>query len=190
LHSYTDAALVRALADDIEAMRRAACRELRGRGEKRGWQAYGLLTRDPQLAALFLTPQDPFDAVGVVAGPATFERLRARWPSAVLRADEDGRRELRIDFRNQRLDVFVLSPSLWPADDQCPEGREGLGEVEFRVADVDAFFRRLEQVEGDLKSRLTPLPAAPAAPGRFLLAHVSQARGARTVLVQLLPFAA
>ena len=44
----------------------AAFRELGSRGEKRGWEAYGLLTQDPELAGLFLSPKDPFDAVGVV----------------------------------------------------------------------------------------------------------------------------
>jgi hypothetical protein len=196
LARYTDARLVDTLAGPDEALRWAALEQLVERGEKQGWEVYALLTQDRGLADLFLSPKDPFEAVGVAVSPDTYERVRAAWPGARELADAEGRRELVIDFRNQRLDVIKLPP--FPeAVGAAPPGREGLAEVEIRVKDVGAFVERLAEVPPDLKGRMHLLPStgdpaavesrSAAAEGRFLLVHTRSARGARTVLVQLLP---
>ncbi|MBL0058637.1 MAG: hypothetical protein IPP35_05930 [Elusimicrobia bacterium] len=187
LKTFTDRELTFSLADPNADLRLAAFRELGARGEKWGWEAYGLLTRDPVLASLFRSPKDPFDAVGVLVGAAAFDRLRAAWPEAAERSLGESRRELTIDFRNVRLDVMTLGPADSGLEEGEREGREGLGEVEFHVTDVPAFAAQVDALEGDLKARVTLLPGDPKASSRFLLAHVKGPRGARTVLVQLVP---
>ena len=197
LRRLSDRNLVLLLADTNDDLRRSAFQELGARGEKRGWEAYGLLTRDAELARLFLSPKDPFDAVGVVVGDDTYGRIRAAWPDASEQAREDGGKELTIDFRNLRLDVMTLGPAAWPVEGETPSAREGLGEVEFRVTDVAAFAARVENVGGDLRGRLVlltpvnldpnsaPPPLSPAK-SCFLLAQAPAPRGVRTILVQLI----
>lgn len=189
--------LVLSLSQTDADLRHAAFQELGARGEKRGWEAYSLLTRDPELARLFLSPKDPFDAVGVVVGAETYARVQSAWPDAPEQILEDGAKEITIDFRNLRLDVMTLGPVPWPLEGETPEAREGLGEVEFRISDVAAFAARVENLDGDLRGRLTLLSTADPKPkespmplppikSRFLLAQIPASRGVRTVLVQLI----
>jgi hypothetical protein len=187
LQRFTDRELASSLANPNADLRQAAFRELGARGEKWGWEAYGLLTQVPELARLFLSPKDPFDAVGVLVGAATFDRVRAAWPEATARSLGEGRRELTIDFRNLRLDVMTLGPADSGLEEGDPAGQEGLGEVEFHVTDVPTFAAQVEALEGDLKARVTLLPGDPKSSSCFLLTHVKGPRGARTVLVQLVP---
>jgi hypothetical protein len=188
LRRLTERDLVLRLAEDNTDLRWAAFQELCARGEKRGWEAYGLMTQEMELAQLFVSPKDPFDAVGALVGPTTYDRIRAVWPQAVEQNIENGGRELTIDFRNRRLDVVCLGETPWPVQGETPEGQEGLGEVEFRVTDVSAFAARVSQLKGHLRGRLIllPGPVRPSVPTRFLLAHVPGPRGTRTVLVQLI----
>ncbi|MBK8575741.1 MAG: hypothetical protein IPN90_08705 [Elusimicrobia bacterium] len=197
LRRLSEQELVLILAHTDEDFRRAAFQELGARGEKRGWEAYGLLTRDPELARLFVSPKDPFDAVGVMVTAETYGRVRAAWPDVPEQNREDGGKELTIDFRNLRLDVMTLGPATWPLEGETPKAREGLGEVEFRVSDVAIFAARVENLEDDLRGRLTllastdpepqtPPTPSPTAKSRFLLAQVPTPRGVRTVLVQLI----
>lgn len=197
LRRLSERNLVLLLADANKDLRWSAFQELGARGEKRGWEAYGLLTRDAELARLFLSPKDPFDAVGAVVGPETFDRIRAAWPEVAEQVLANGGKELTIDFRNLRLDVMTLGPALWPLEGETPTAREGLGEVEFRVSDVEAFSARVENLGAPLRGRLILLPtsldekvqslALPgSAPSRFLLTQVPAPRGVRTVLVQLI----
>lgn len=190
--------LVLLLTQTDDDMRWAAFQELGARGEKRGWEAYGLLTQDPELARLFLSPKDPFDAVGVVVGTETYDRIRSVWPNVAEQVFANGGKELTIDFRNLRLDVMTLGPALWPLEGETPTAREGLGEVEFRVSDIALFAARIESLAGDLRGRVLLLSAsdteAPPSPptavspvkSRFLIAQVPAPRGVRTVLVQLI----
>jgi hypothetical protein len=182
--------LVLMMAHADRDLRWAAFQELGDRGEKRGWKAYGLLTQDPELARFFLSPKDPFDAVGVVVSPSTYERIRMAWPEAPEQALSGGGKELTIDFRNLRLDVMTMGSASWPLEGDTPEAREGLGEVEFRVADVAAFMSRVENLEGDLRGRLILLPSdngeSPSSPTAcFLLAQIPSSRSVRSVLVQI-----
>lgn len=193
LRRLAEKELVLMLAQPESDLRSAAFQELGARGEKRGWAAYGLLTRDPELARLFLSPKDPFDAVGVVVGTDTYDRIRAAWPEVTEQVLAKGGKELTIDFRNLRLDVMTLGPSLWSLEGDTPDAREGLGEVEFRVSDVAAFAARLELLDPSLRGRMILLPSSsdeipPPSSGatRFLVTHVPAVRGVRTVLVQLI----
>lgn len=197
LRRLSERELVLLLTQTDEDLRRAAFQELGARGEKRGWEAYGLLTQDPELARLFLSPKDPFDAVGVVVGAETYDRIRSAWPNVTEQILANGGKELTIDFRNLRLDVMTLGPALWPLEGETPEGREGLGEVEFRVSDVEAFASRIENLGALFCGRLILLPSSleekvqslalpGSAPSRFLIAQVPATRGVRTVLVQLI----
>jgi len=198
LRRLTERELVLVLTQTDADLRWAAFQELGARGEKRGWEAYGLLTLDPELTRLFVSPKDPFDAVGVVVGPETYERVRSVWPDSKEQILPNGGKELTIDFRNLRLDVMTLGPALWPLEGETPDAREGLGEVEFRVSDVAAFAARIESLGRDLRGRLILLsggdsetPSAPSlatdpAQSRFLITHVPASRGVRTVLVQLI----
>lgn len=197
LRRLSDRELVLLLTQTDVDLRWAAFQELGARGEKRGWEAYGLLTQDPELARLFLSPKDPFDAVGVVVGAEIYERIRSVWPDVAEQVLANGGKELTIDFRNLRLDVMTLGPALWPLEGETPTAREGLGEVEFRVSDVEAFASRVETLGAPLRGRLILLPtsleekvhslALPgSAPSRFLITHVPAPRGVRTVLVQLI----
>ncbi|MBK8870150.1 MAG: hypothetical protein KBG07_05750 [Elusimicrobia bacterium] len=187
LRRLTERDLVSRLADDNNDLRWASFQELCSRAEKRGWEAYGLMTQDTELARLFVSPKDPFDAVGALVGLSTYDRIRTAWPDAVERKIENGGRELTIDFRHRRLDVVCLGETPWPVQGETPEGQEGLGEVEFCVTDVSAFSARVGQLKGDLRGRLILLPGSEGAAlhTRFLLAHVPGPRGTRTVLVQL-----
>jgi hypothetical protein len=191
LRRLSERDLVSLLSHSEAELRRAAFQELGARGEKRGWEAYGLLTRDPELARLFLSLKDPFDAVGVVVTAESYGRIRSTWPEATEQNREDGGKELTIDFRNLRLDVMTLGPSTWPLEGETPEAREGLGEVEFHVSDVALFAARVENVEENLRGRLTLLSCpdpvlSPPVKSRFLLAQVPRSQGVRTVLVQLI----
>jgi hypothetical protein len=193
LRRLAEKELVLMLAQPQSDLRCAAFQELGARGEKRGWAAYGLLTRDPELARLFLSPKDPFDAVGVVVGTETFDRIHAAWPDLSVQVLEKGGKELTIDFRNLRLDVMTLGSSLWSLEGETPDAREGLGEVEFRVSDAAAFAERVEHVDPALRGRLILLPSSSeekttpsSGATRFLVAHVPATRGVRTVLVQLI----
>jgi len=179
--------LVAALADPDEGLRHAAFREICARGEKRGWEAFGLLTQDTVLAGQFLSLKTPFNAIGIAVGPDTYARVKERWPFGVEGSGPDGRLDFGIDFRNQRLGVMTIAPGSWPPGEKYPAGHEGFSEVEFRVKDVSAFARRVESLAGDLKSRLVLLSGDPAAPenGMALLAHVRAPRGARTLLVKI-----
>lgn len=179
--------LVLRLADENIDLRWAAFQEVCARGEKRGWEAFGLMTQDPDLARFFVSPKDPFDAVGALVGPSTYDRIRTAWPGAVEQNIENGGRELTIDFRNRRVDVVCLGETSWPVQGETPEGKEGLGEVEFRVTDVAAFAAQVGQLKGHLRGRLIllPGPGGNSLPTRFLLAHIPGPRGTRTVLVQL-----
>lgn len=184
--------VVSGLTHAEEEIRQEAFREICARGEKRGWEAFGLLTRDPFLAGLFRSLKNPFDAVGIAVAPDTFERVRTHWPAAVEQEDA-GRRELAIHFRNQRLDVMTIDPGAWPPGEKYPAGREGVCEVEFRVKDLDAFVHRLGELTGELKGRLILLPVDPALPRgprpcRSLLAHTRGPRGAQTILVQIVSY--
>ncbi|MBL8023443.1 MAG: hypothetical protein JNK54_04070 [Elusimicrobia bacterium] len=193
LHRLSERDLVLKLADANNDLRWGAFQELGARGENRGWKAYGLLTQDPELARLFLSPKDPFDAVGVVVGPGTYERIRTAWSGGPEQDLSGGGKEFTLDFRNLRLDVISLGATFGPLEGDTPEGREGLGEVEFRVVDVAAFAARVENLEGDLRGRIILLPSDPAGvpsgsspPARFLLAHIRSSRSVQSVLVQLI----
>ncbi len=183
LSRYDESTLVRALGDAEGGLSGAAFFELVRRGEKRGWEAYNFLTLDPALAALFVSPKDPFDGVGVLAGTDPFARVRRAWPDAVETGSSTGRRTLAIDFRHRRLNVIRLMPE-GTVDENGPV-REGLGEVEFRVTNVDAAVQRLSGPGVDAGRRVVLLPRDPDESGRFLLVHVPSLRGARTVLVRL-----
>lgn len=204
LHRLSERDLVWRLADNNNDLKWAAFQELCARGEKRGWEAYGLMTQDVELARLFVSPKDPFDAVGALVGGETYGRVRAAWPEAVEQTIENGGRELTIDFRHRRLDVVCLGVTSWPIQGETPEAQEGLGEVEFRVTDVGAFSARVARLTGDMRGRLILLPntvgasstvraassgsdkgPVPRGGSRFVLAHVRVPGGARTVLVQL-----
>ena len=192
LRKHREPDLVAALFHPTEDLRQAAFREICARGEKRGWEAFSFLTQDPELAGRFASIKDPFDAVGIAVAPETYDRIHAVWPKGVEQLGEGGRRELTIDFRNQRLDVMTIAAGAWPPGEKYPAGQEGFCEVEFRVRDVAAFARRVEELPPELKSRLVLLPADPVTAqspgaGRWLLVHARAARGARTVLVQLVP---
>jgi hypothetical protein len=182
LARYGEADLARALADSGPGLRWAAFEELIRRGEKRGWDAYGLLTRDPVLAALFASPKNPFEAVGVVVGPALLARARAAWATDT---DDDGAPVFKIQFRHRRLDVMSLGPARGLEGDL--PAREGLGEVSFRIKDVDAFVRRVDAPVPETRGRFFLVPQGPGPESRWLLVHAPGTRGVRTVLVRLIP---
>lgn len=181
LARYGAADLARALADPSPGLRWAAFEEWVRRGEKRGWDAYGLLTRDPVLAGLFVSPKNPFEAVGVVVGPDLLARTRAAW--ADVAGEGAGEPVFQIRFRHRRLDVMSLGPARG-VDGELP-AREGLGEVSFRVKDADAFVERLEAPGFEALGRYHVLPQGPRE--RWLLVHAPGAQGVRTVLVRLIP---
>lgn len=185
MRGLTDRELALWLAQKDDAVRWASFQELVARGQKRGWEVYGLLTQDPDLAGMFVFPKTPFDAVGVVVGPAVYTDIREAWPGSVERVFQNGTRETAIDFRRLRLDVVLLAPASWPLEGETPEAREGLGEVEFLVNDLESFVRRIGLLDRDLRRRLTLLPGDET-DSRFLLAQVRLSRGTRSVLVQLI----
>ena len=92
---------------------------------------------------------------------------------------------------------MTLGPALWPLEGETPEAREGLGEVEFRVSDTEAFAARVENLGGPLQGRLILLQSSldekvqslalpGSTPSRFLITQVPAPQGVRTVLVQLI----
>lgn len=181
LTRYGAGELARALAEGSAGLRWAAFEEWVRRGEKRGWDAYGLLTRDPVLAGLFVSPKNPFESVGVVVGPDLLARTRVAWAEDAGRGD--GGPVFQIRFRHRRLDVMSLGPARG-VDGELPV-REGLGEVSFRVKDANAFIERLESPGFDAVGRFYVLPHGPRE--RWLLVHAPGAQGVRTVLVRLIP---
>lgn len=181
LARYGAGELARALADASTGLRWAAFEEWVRRGEKRGWDAYGLLTRDPVLAKLFVSPKNPFEAVGVVVGPDLLARTRVAWADDA--GGSDGDPVFRIRFRHRRLDVMSLGPARG-VEGELPS-REGLGEVSFRVKDAAAFVERLEAPGCEAVGRFYLLPQGPGE--RWLLVHAPGAQGVRTVLVRLIP---
>lgn len=181
LARYGAEELARALADGATALRWAAFEEWVRRGEKRGWDAYGLLTRDPVLAGLFVSPKNPFEAVGVVVGPDLLARTRAAWAEDAGEGDDGP--VFKIRFRHRRLDVMRLGPARG-VEGELPF-REGLGEVSFRVKNADAFVERLEAPGFESVGRFHVLPRGPGE--RWLLVHAPGAQSVRTVLVRLIP---
>ena len=181
LARYGETELARALADPGAGLRWAAFEELVRRGDNRGWDAYGLLTRDPVLAGLFASPKNPFEAVGVVVGPDLLARARAAWAAD---AGDDGAPVFQIKFRHRRLDVMTLGP-VHGLEGELPV-REGWGEVSFRVTDVDAFVRRADTPAPVSRGRYYLVPKGPGPDSQWLLVHAPGGRGVRTVLVRLI----